>query len=251
VVSGSLDHFGPGNIALSKVITGPVAVDAHVGDTITTYLADGTSYRAKVTAIYSRSLGFGDVLVPAGAAGGGHLGSATIAEVLIHGAPGVASGSLPGQLAPLGSRFTGLGVASRSVVNAQARLYTTQQSYGNQLVLGLVILLAAMTLVNSLVMATVERRGALRLLRRVGTTTRQLLSMTIWQTVILDAVGLTLGVAAGAASVVVVSRALADTWMPCLTWPPVAVISVTVVGLTIVAIVAPTLWVLTSSLAEP
>jgi hypothetical protein len=48
-------------------------------------------------------------------------------------------------------------------------------------------------LVNTLVMAIVERRGALFLLRRVGATKRQLLSMTIWQTVILDLTGCILG----------------------------------------------------------
>jgi ABC-type lipoprotein release transport system permease subunit len=66
-------------------------------------------------------------------------------------------------------------------------------------------------LVNTLVMATVGRRGALFLLRRVGAMTRQLLSMTTWQTVILDLTQLILGVAAGAASVIVVSKQLAGT----------------------------------------
>ena len=66
--------------------------------------------------------------------------------------------------------------------------------------------------------------------------------MTIWQTVVLDVTGLILGAAAGAASVAVVSKQLAGTWMPYLTWPPVAVIGATVVGLTIIAILAPTLW---------
>ena len=76
-------------------------------------------------------------------------------------------------------------------------------------------------LVTTLVMATVKRRGALFLLRRAGTTTRQLLSMTIWQTVILDLTGLIIGAAAGAASVVV-SKQLAGTWMPYLTGLPMA-----------------------------
>ena len=53
VISGSLYGFGPGDIALSRAITGALAVEAKVGDTITTYLADGTAYRARVTAIYS------------------------------------------------------------------------------------------------------------------------------------------------------------------------------------------------------
>jgi putative ABC transport system permease protein len=172
--------------------------------------------------------------------------SRPLGEVLVRGAPGVAPVTLSSELAPLAARFPGLTVASRSVVNAQAQVYLAQQSYGNELFLGIIVLLAAVALVNTLVMATVERRGALFLLRRVGATTRQLLSMTIWQTVILDLTGLILGVAAGAASVVVVSKQLAGTWMPYLTWPPMAVIGATVVGLTIIAILAPTLWLLAS-----
>lgn len=250
VVSGSLSHFGPGDIALSKTITGLNAVTAKVGDTITTYLADGTLYRARVAAIYSQSLGFADVLIPASAAGGGHLGSATLGEVLVRGAPGVAPVTLSSELTRLAARFPGLTAASRNVVNAQAQVYLAQQSYGNELFLGIIVLLAAVALVNTLVMATVERRGALFLLRRVGATTRQLLSMTIWQTVILDLTGIILGVAAGAASAVVVSKQLAGTWMPYLTWPPMAVIGVTVVGLTILAILAPTLWLLTTPIRQ-
>jgi len=161
VTSGSLDHFGPGDIALSRTIVGPMAVNAHVGDTITTYLADGTPYRARLTAIYSQSLGFADVIVPASAAGGGHLGSAVMAEVLVRSAPHAALGRLSDKLAALAGRFAGLDVVSRSVVNAQYQLYLANQSYSNNLFLGLITLLAAVTLVNTLVMATVERRGAL------------------------------------------------------------------------------------------
>jgi putative ABC transport system permease protein len=250
VVSGSLGRFGPGDIALSKAITGADAVDAKVGDTIVTYLADGTPYRARVAAIYSQSLGFADVLVPAMAAGGGHLGSATLAEVLVRSAPGVAPVTLSSELARLAGRFPGLTVASRSVVNARAQVYLAQQSYGNNLFLGIVVLLTSIALLNTLIMATVERRGALFLLRRVGATTRQLLSMTIWQTVILDLTGFILGAAAAAASVTVVSKQLAGTWMPYLTWPPMAVIGASVVGLTILAILAPTLWLLTTPIRQ-
>ena len=160
VASGSLDHFGPGDIALSKTVVGPTAVDTHVGDTITTFLADGTRYRAKVVAIYSHSLGFADALVPAGAAGGGHFGSTTMAEVLVRGAPGEAQTTLSNELEGLSGRFAGLNVASRSVVNAQAQQYTSDENYENNGFLGLIALLAVVALVNTLVMATVERRGA-------------------------------------------------------------------------------------------
>ena len=53
---------------------------------------------------------------------------------------------------------------------------------GSRSLLGVSRIMVA--LVNTLVMATVEWRRALFLLRRVGATTRQLLSMTIWPTVI-------------------------------------------------------------------
>ena len=246
VTSGSLYGFGPGDIALSRAITGALAVEAKVGDTITTYLADGTPYRARVTAIYSHSLGFADVVVPAGADGGGHLGSAAMAEVLVRSTPGASLGQLSDRLAALDGEFAGLTIASRSAVNAQAEQYLAQQSYGNNLFLVVVILLGTVALVNTLVMATIERRRALLLLRRVGATTRQLLSMTIWQTVILDLVGITIGAAAGAASVIVVSKALADTWMPYLTWPPMAMIGASAIGLTVLSIAVPTAWVLAS-----
>jgi hypothetical protein len=74
--------------------------------------------------------------------------------------------------------------------------------------------------------------------------------MTIWQTALLDLTGLILGVAAGAASVVVVSKQLAGTWMPYLTWPPMVLISATVVGLTVVAILAPTLGLLAAPIRQ-
>jgi putative ABC transport system permease protein len=250
VVSGSLEHFGPGDIALSKTVVGPISLDTHVGDAITTYLADGTRYRAKVVAIYSHSLGFADALVPARAAGGGHFGSTSMAEVLVRGAPGVTPTTLSNELAGLSGRFAGLDVASRSVVNAQAQQYTNDENYENNGFLALIALLAIVALVNTLVMATVERRGAFGLLRRVGATTRQLLSMTMWETLIIAVTGVLLGVAVGAASAIVVSKSLADTWIPYLTWLPMVTIVAIALGLTFVAILAPTTWLLSSQVRE-
>jgi hypothetical protein len=54
--------------------------------------------------------------------------------------------------------------------------------------------------------------------------------MRIWQTEILDLTEVILGVAVSAASVVVVSKQLAGTWMPYLEWPSMTVIGATMVG---------------------
>jgi len=48
----------------------------------------------------------------------------------------------------------------------------------------------------------------------------------------------------------VVSKALADTWMPYLTWRPMVAIAAAAVGLTAVAILVPTIWLLTSRSQE-
>lgn len=247
VISGSLNGFGPGDIALSRLATGKSAVDARVGQAITAYLPDGTPYRAKVTAIYDRSLGFGDVIIPASAAGDGHLGTPALGQILVRGSAGVTTTTLARQLASLSSLFPGLSVAERSaVLNAQAQLNTAQTSYANNLLIGVIAILATVTLVNTLVMATVGRRDSLRLLSRVGATTRQLLSMTGWQTLTLSVTGVVLGVAAGAASVLVITRVLTSAWTPDVTWLPAVITVAVVLALTVLSVFTPTAWILTA-----
>ena len=243
VTAGSLDGFGPGDIALSRLVTGKTAVEAQVGGQITMYLADGTPYRAKVTAIYSQSLGFGDAMIPAGAAGGGHLGTQSVGQVLVGAAPSVSPAAVAEGLAPLVARFPGLSVAGGgAVANAQAVSFAGQVSYANDLILAALAALAGLALVNTLVMATVERRGALRLLSRIGATRRQLMMMTWWQTLILSAAGLLAGIGAAALTVIAATKAMTGTWTPAVSWGPVAFIAGTVLALTVSAMFVPTIW---------
>jgi hypothetical protein len=241
VTSGSLNGLGLGDIALSRLETGNSAVDAQVGQFITAYLPDGTPYRAKVTAIYDRSLGFGDVIIPADAAGGGHLGTPALGEILVRASAGTTTTALDERLASLSSRFPGLSVVQRAaVLNAQAQLNTAQNSYANNLLIAIIAILAAVTLVNTLVMATVGRRDSLRLLSRVGATTRQLLSMTGWQAITVSVTGIGLGIVFGAASVLVITKVLTGSWTPTATWAPVVVVIVGVLALTTLSVFIPT-----------
>jgi putative ABC transport system permease protein len=240
VTSGSLAHFGPGDVAVSALIGGKGGMNAHIGETITTYLADGTPYRATVAAVYSRSLGFADVLVPTGAAGGGHLGTTAFDEVLVGASPSTNPTTLSEEIASLSNSYSGLRVANRSVANAQDELLNSQTSYANDLLIALIGLLAAVALANTLVMATLQGRDELTLLRRVGTTLRQLLAMTAWEAAEVTVVGVLLGAAAAAAAVTAVSKALTGSRMPYLAWEPVAVILGLVVALTALAVFAPT-----------
>jgi putative ABC transport system permease protein len=234
LASGSLRDFGPGDIAVSQQEAAADEMGVRIGERVTVHLPDGAPYRARVTAIYRRSLGFGDIVVPAAAAAG-HLPSASVGQILVRRAgPGAGSPGLAG-LAP---RFPGLAVASRQVVNAQAEQNDAQDDLLNDLILGVIVLLAAVTVVNTLVMTAVERRPSLLLLRRVGATSRQLMSMTACQSVLLTVVGIGLGAAAGAVTLITVSRSVTGGW-PQVTPGPALVVFGSVLALTLAASVGP------------
>ena len=173
VTSGSLQNFGPGDIALSQAAAQP---GPRVGQTVTIYLADGTPYRAKVTAIFSRSLGFADALIPSAAASGGHLGTSALSQVLIGASAGTSPAALTRSIASLSASYPGLQVTSRSVANAQYEQGASQDSYINNLLLAVVGLLVSVALVNMLVVVTLQRRKEPAVLRRIGATTRQLVA---------------------------------------------------------------------------
>ena len=239
VATGSLDRFGPGDVAVSTQEGGTNAMGVRVGQTTTIYLADGTPYRARVTAMYSRSIGLGDVLIPASAAAG-HNGPQGFGEILVRGNGKVSPAALAAELGHLSARFPGLSVASRSVVNAQAQQQDEQDSFLNNMVLLVIAVLAALSLVNTLVVATVERRESLALLSRVGATRGQLAAVTAWQSVVVSVTGVLLGAAAGAATLASVTRALTGSWTLYVPAGPALVIVGTVLALTLAAPLGPT-----------
>lgn len=239
VTAGGLARFGPGDIALSQLEAGAGGANAHVGEFITTYLADGTPYRARVVAIYSRSMGFADALVPISAAGGGHLGASGLSEVLVSTSSRSAA-RLAAEIGALDSRFPGLEVASRTVANAQYDLLDSQTSYLNNLLLVLIGLLAAAALVNILVLATLQGGDEMGLLRRIGATGRQLFSMAVWQTGEVAVTGIVLGAIACTVAVCVIARALTGSWVPYISAGTTAVIIGAVVLMTGLATLIPT-----------
>ena len=205
----------PGQIAVSALEAAPGAMGVHVGSRLTVYLPDGTPYRATVSALYTRSLASGDVLIPASAVAG-HTGAAPgFAQVLV-------SGGTAGGLAALAAGHPGWHVASRSVANAAAERAAAQDGFANNLILGLVAALAAVALVNTLAVATVERRRALRLLGRVGASRGQVAAAFGWHALFVTVTGLVAGAAAGAVTLVAVTKAATGSWVPFIPLAPAA-----------------------------
>jgi hypothetical protein len=196
-----------GQIAVSTLEAGNGAMGVRVGSRVTAYLPDGTPYRATVSALYSRSLAVGDVLIP-GSVAAGHTGTAPgFTEILVSG--GSASG-----LAAIAAANPGTRVDSPRVYNEQSDEATAQNGFANNLLLGVIALLAAVAVVNTLVMATLSRRRLVALLGRVGATRGQLAAMFGWQALFVAVTGIVAGVAAGLVTLLTVTRVVTGSWAP-------------------------------------
>ena len=231
VTAGHLTRLRPGQIALSAIEASAAGLNTRVGDRITVWLPDGAPYRARVSAIYSRSFGFADVLLPASAAAG-HLPPLTANEILVQ-------GNRPGTLAALRGRFPGLEVASRQLVSVEDQREQSQGDYLNNLILASIIALAVVTVLNTLVMTTLDRRQALTLLNRIGATTGQLLRVTFWQSALVAVTGILLGLAACGITLTVMTKAITGN-LPYIPVSAGAGIIGTVLALTLAGTMLPT-----------
>ena len=229
VTSGSLAALRPGQVAVSTLEAAAGAMGVHVGSRVTVYLPDGTPYRATVSAVYARSLASGDALIPA-AAVAGHTGAAPVfTQILV-------SGGSPGALA---AGHPGWHVASRSAANAAAAQAAAQDGFANDLILGVVAALAAVAVANTLAVATVERRRALRLLGRVGASRGQVAAVFGWHALFVTVTGVVAGVAAGAVTLVAVTRAATGSWVPFIPLAPAAGLVIAVAALVAGAVMVP------------
>jgi putative ABC transport system permease protein len=232
VTSGTVAAPRPGQIAVSALEAGSSALNVHTGSRITVYLPDGTPYAATVSAIYSRSLALGDLLIPASVAAG-HTGTPPgYSQILVE-------GGTQAELARLAAGHPGLRVTSRSVANAQSAREAAQNSFANNLILGVLGLLSAVALVNTLVVTTVERRRVLRLLGRVGATRGQVAAVFGWQAVFVAVTGLVAGAAAGAVTMLTVTRAVTGSWTPFIPLTSAAGLVGVVAALTAGAVMIP------------
>ena len=232
VTSGRVAAPRPGQIAVSALEAGSSALNVRTGSRITVYLPDGTPYRATVSAIYSRSLALGDLLIPASVAAGHTGASSGYSQVLV-------SGGTTAELARFAAGHPGLHVTSRSVANARSAQASAQNSFANDLILGVLGLLSAVALVNTLVVTTIERRRVLRLLGRVGATRGQVAAVFGWQAVFVAGTGLVAGAAASVVTLLTVTRSVTGSWAPFIPLGPAAGLVALVAALTAGAVMIP------------
>ncbi|MGZ0147698.1 FtsX-like permease family protein [Kribbella sp. WER1] len=224
VTRGDLASLGRDSIAVSA--TRAASQGWKVGQTVELWLGDGTPQRVRVAAIYSRGLGFGDVV----------LSTETLGlppdEALVRVAPGITP-RLPGATLIPVDRLSS-GIADDLAISA----------WLNKLLIGVMIGYAALSAANTMILAALARRRELAVLRLTGVTSRQVRRMVNAEQAGLLGVALVIGGTIAAVALTAVVRAVTGSALP---YVPAAGWVAVVGGATLLAMtttVAPIAWLL-------
>jgi putative ABC transport system permease protein len=216
VTRGSIRDLGDDTVALSTVAASELGAD--VGDTLALQLGDGTPARLQVVAVYTRGLGFGAITLPYQLLAG-HVDVPMAATVLV-----AAPASAEPALRVLAAAHPGIHLVQGA--DLAGSFTTTGDGAVRYLALGLVVGFAAISVVNTLAMATFDRRRELALLRALGATRRQTLRMLRAETLASVATGLVLGAAVGGATLAGFAAGMTGTVVPGVSVPACAAVIV-------------------------
>ncbi|QQQ79065.1 ABC transporter permease [Saccharothrix sp. 6-C] len=231
VTAGSLDDLRGDSVALP---TGWAEdLGAAVGDPIRMKLGDGAVVDLEVVAVHTGS--FDAALLPAELVAA-HTTGGRATQVLVKGPESA--------LAPLTGRHPDLEVAGREEALAAGGGGEQTGAWVNYLLVGMILAYTVISLVNTLVIATGERRREFALQRLIGATHGQILRMVGVESVVISLGGIILGAIVSLVTLVPFAIALNGTF-----WPqgPIGIYLVVVgsaTGLTLLSTVLSTAYVL-------
>jgi putative ABC transport system permease protein len=208
VTAGSLAALHGDAIALGRHRAD--AAHARVGDRVAVTLGDGSHAHAKVVAIYSRDLAFGDALLAPELAAG-HLTNPLLGTVLVH---ADRPATVARRLDALAPRYPGLRVSDRSTLTSATDADRELNHWLGPIFVAMLFGFTSIAVVNTLVMIGLRRGRELGLLQLVGATRRQVRSMARWEAGLIIAIGLGLGLAITATALLPLSHALTGSLRP-------------------------------------
>ncbi|HEY3629900.1 MAG TPA: FtsX-like permease family protein [Jatrophihabitantaceae bacterium] len=216
VTSGRLADLHGNTIAIDNLTAD--SENVHVGSSMHVWFADGTPTELRVVATYTRGLGFAATTLPADVLAPHTAGLDS--SVLLRATPAARAGveRLLGQVAP------GAEVLSRADYQVALDKDVAQGAWANQMVVSVLLVYVAIAAVNTLAMAAMGRRRELATLRLSGTTRKQILRMVRIEQGLLLGVGLIIGGAIAAATLMPLVKATTGTSTPYI--PPIGWASV-------------------------
>lgn len=188
IVSGDLTDLTGSTIALDRSTAR--IISAQVGDDIDVVLGDGTSTTLTVVAVYDRGLGLGGAILPSQVLDG-HTAAPT--QALISADESATSDSLHAALTDLLAGYPTLTISDQATFADQSRSEATMTSWVNLTGLVVIVAFISITVVNNLVMATLERAREFALLRLIGTTGAQILRMLGYEALVITVLAIVLG----------------------------------------------------------
>ncbi|MGW1229929.1 ABC transporter permease, partial [Streptomyces sp. NPDC002530] len=193
VTAGALSRLtGRDTIALGEDRAD--SLGAGVGDRVRLRLGDGTQIRPTVVAVYERSLGVGEFLLPRRALTG-HVTAPHDQRILVRSAGGEdAAAAVRRALAP----YAGLSV--RPAAPDDVRISPSSDGDDALVLIGVGVIggFALLSVVSTLALITAGRRPEFRLLRLVGASRAQVRRMRLVETVLVTVAGLLIGTAVAA-----------------------------------------------------
>ena len=234
VTAGSLADLRGETVALGR--RRARAAHAEVGDRVALTLGDGSRTHARVVAIYTRELGFGDALLAPELAAG-HQTAPLLGTILVEtDRPAVVAR----RLRALEDRYPGLQVNDRASLATVADADREVNRWLGPLFVAIIFAFTLIAVVNTLTMIALQRGRELGLLRLVGGTRGQVRSMARWEAALIVTIGLGVGLAIAATALLPLSHALTGSLRPHVPGDQLAAILGVSALLALVALALPT-----------
>ncbi|MFE7120468.1 FtsX-like permease family protein [Streptomyces sp. NPDC057654] len=201
-------ELGAHEVALSERLAR--AAGARPGDEVRLLLDDDRVERVRVAYRYTRGNGFGDIVLPQRLAARHLMDGETLGldTVYVRSAPGRERAVADGLAALAKGRHGQWRVLDHAAYAAEARHRQDASMTVTYLLLAVITVFTSISVVNTLVMTTMERSGEFALLRLVGATRRQIGRMMGLENAVTVLAALLLGSAVAGAVLVGSARAL-------------------------------------------
>lgn len=201
VTKGTLDGFSDSSVAMSRM--NAEFLNAEIGETIVVVFEDGYRANLTVAAIFENGLGFSDVLVPSDLMLA-HASQPLIQEIYI----GAGSVEVKAELESLQSAWPTLSVQSADDYVGGIKQSAVDGAWAVYLIIGVSVLFAAISVINTMAMSTSERAREFSLLRLIGATDLQIRRMVLCEALLVLVMGAGIGIAVGWVSMVPASNAM-------------------------------------------